>query len=133
KPMKSFRIVRKHRNRWWGVLLGVGATVSSAAAADPATNAPAASTPELTAPQLFEGGTNSYTGWLDLSGGGFIAGGNKAQAQQQHQAPANAFGGIEDLHFQADVAKGTTFTLDGRSIFDNHDYDLSLGLSREKL
>src|SRR5579864_2770592 len=131
--MKAFRILQKHRSRWWAVLLGMGATLSTASAADTATNAPAAAVPELTPQQLFEGGTNSYNNWIDLSAGGFLTGGNKAQAQQQHQTSTGAFGGIEDLHFQGDVAKGTTFTLDGRSIFDNHDYDLSLGLSREKL
>lgn len=133
--MKPFRILQKHRSSWWALLLGVGATVSTVSAADTSTNATAASAAvaELTPQQMFEGGTNSYNNWIDLSAGGFITGGNKAQAQQQHQTSTGAFGGIEDLHFQGDVAKGTTFTLDGRSIFDNHDYDLSLGLSREKL
>jgi len=129
--MKSFRVLQNHRSGWWSVLLGVGAAVSTVSAAD--TNAPAALAPEFTPQQMFEGGTNSYSNWLDLSAGGFITSGNKAQAQQQHQISSGAFGGIEDLHFQGDVTKGTTFTLDGRSIFDNHDYDLSLGLSREKL
>jgi hypothetical protein len=131
--MKAFRILHKHRSGWWAVLLGMGATLSTASAADTTTNAPAAPVPELTPQQLFEGGTNSYNNWIDLSAGGFLTGGNKAQAQQQHQTSTGAFGGIEDLHFQGDIAKGTTFTLDGRSIFDNHDYDLTLGLSREKL
>src|SRR6185369_3725385 len=131
--MKSFRILQKHRSRWWSTLLGISAAVSTVSAAETDTNAPAASPVALTPEQIFEGGTNSYSNWLDLSAGGFITGGNKAQAQQQHRSSTGAFGGIEDLHFQGDVVKGTTFTLDGRSIFDNHDYDLSLGLSREKL
>ncbi len=129
--MKSFRILHRHRSTWWFTLLGLGAGVFPAAGAD--TNAPPAAAPQLTPQQMFEGGTNTYNNWVDLSAGGFLAGGNKAQAQQQHQLPSGAFGGIEDLHVQGEVAKGTTFTLDGRSIFDNHDYDLSLGLSREKL
>lgn len=131
--MKASRILQKHRNRWWAVLLGLGATLSTVAAADTSTNAPAAAAPELTPDQMFEGGTNSFNNWIDLSAGGFLAGGNQAQAQQQHQTATGAFGGIEDLHVQGEVAKGTTFTVDGRSIFDNHDYDLSLGLSKEKL
>src|SRR5437868_5805374 len=131
--MKALRILQNHRSQWWAVLLGVGATLSTAVAADSTTNAPAASAVEITPQQIFEGGTNSYNNWIDISAGGFFKGGNEAQAQQQHHTSTGAFGGIEDLHFQGDVAKGTTFTLDGRSIFDNHDYDLSLGLSREKL
>jgi hypothetical protein len=130
--MKSIRILQHYRSRWWVALLGVGAAaVSAASAAD--TNAPPAAPVELTPQQMFEGGTNSYNNWIDLSAGGFIKGGNEAQAQQQHHTSTGAFGGIEDLHFQGDVAKGTTFTVDGHSIFDNHDYDLSLGISREKL
>ncbi|HZR17743.1 MAG TPA: hypothetical protein VFE51_10485, partial [Verrucomicrobiae bacterium] len=129
--MKSLKVLHSYRNRWWVALLGVGAVASSVSAAE--TNAPPAAAAALTPEQMFEGGTNAYSNWLDLSAGGFLTGGNKAQAQQQHHTSTGAFGGIEDLHFQGDVAKGTTFTLDGRSIFDNHDYDLSLGLSKEKL
>jgi hypothetical protein len=129
--MKSFRILHHYRSHWWIALLGMGAAASTLSAAE--TNAPPSTAPELTPQQMFEGGTNAYSNWLDISAGGFFTGGNKAQAQQQHQSSTGAFGGIEDLHFQGDVAKGTTFTLDGRSLFDNHDYDLSLGLSREKL
>jgi hypothetical protein len=130
--MKSLSILQHHRNRWWSALLGVGvAAISTASAAD--TNAPSAAPLELTPQQMFEGGTNSYNNWVDISAGGFITGGNKAQAQQQQHTSTGAFGGLEDLHFQGDVAKGTTFTVDGRSIFDNHDYDLSLSLTKEKL
>jgi hypothetical protein len=129
--MKSFRILHHYRSHWWIALLGMGAASSTLSAAE--TNAPPSTAPELTPQQMFEGGTNAYSNWVDISAGGFFTGGNKAQAQQQHQSSTGAFGGIEDLHFQGDVAKGTTFTLDGRSLFDNHDYDLSLGLSREKL
>ena len=129
--MKSFRVLQNCRSRWWVTLLGFASVTSAASGAD--TNAPPRLAPELTPQQAFEGGTNAYSNWLDLSVGGLIKSGNRAQVQQQHQTRAGAFGGIEDLHFQGDVAKGTTFTLDGRSIFDNHDYDLSLGLSREKL
>src|ERR1700730_777502 len=102
--MKSFRILQNYRGRWWVALLGLGAAVSSASGAD--TNAPPAAATELTPPQVFEGGTNTYNNWVDISAGGFLTGGNKAQAQQQHQTSTGAFGGIEDLHFQGDVAKG---------------------------
>jgi len=129
--MKSIRILQSHRNRWWATLLGLSAAVGAVSAAE--TNTPPTEALEVTPEQMFEGGTNSYSNWVDLSAGGFITGGNKAQAQQQHQTSTGAFGGIEDLHFQGDISKGTTFTVDGHSIFDNHDYALSLGLSKEKL
>jgi len=106
------------------------APAPQAAAPAPETNAPA---PPLTPEQMFEGGAKSYNNWIDLSAGGFITSGNKAEFQQRHQTSNGAFGGIEDFHYQADVAKGTTMTADGHAIFDNEDYKLSLGLTKEKL
>jgi hypothetical protein len=129
--MKSIRILHNHRSHWWATLLGLGAALSTVSGAE--TNALPAAAVELTPQQWFEGGTNVYNNWIDISAGGILSGGNQAQFQQQHHSSTGAFGGIEDLHYQGDIAKGTTFTLDGRSIFDNHDYDLSLGLSKEKL
>lgn len=129
--MKALRILHLSRSHWWVALLGFGAAATSACAAE--TNAPAGNVPAWTPQQMFEGGTNTFNNWVDISAGGFLTGGNQPQAQQQHQMAHGAFGGIEDLHVQGEVAKGTTFTFDGRSIFDNHDYDLSLGLSKEKL
>ena len=98
-------------------------------AAPPQAAAPAPLTPE----QMFEGGTNSFNNWIDFSTGGFITSGNKAQFQKRHQTSDGAFGGVEDFHFQKDLAKGTTLTTDGRAIFDNDDYKLSLGVTKEKL
>src|SRR5215831_18148102 len=92
---------------------------------------PAASAP-LTPEQMFEGGTNAYNNWVDLSVGGFVTGGNKSQFQQRHQTSNGAFGGIEDFHFQDEISKGTTVNADGRAIFDNHDYKLSLDVTKEK-
>jgi len=73
-------------------------------------------------------GPEASSNWVELSAGGMLASGSNAQAEQSRGLPNNAFGGIEDLHFQKDVAKGVTFTLDGRAIFDNHDYGFYLGL-----
>ena len=44
----------------------------------------------------------------------------------------SAFGGIQDLHYQNSLAKDTTLSVDGHSIFDNHDYRLTLGVVKEK-
>lgn len=121
------------RINWrWASLLSAILAVPSASGADTNAAPETASTP-ITPEQMFEGGTNTYNNWVDLSAGGFITSGNKPSFQQQQQTSGNSvFGGIEDLHYQGDVAKGTTFSVDGHSIFDNHDYALSLGLVREK-
>jgi hypothetical protein len=86
-------------------------------------------TPSMTPEQMFEGGTKTYDNWVDLSMGGLITSG--AQAQQQYQLSNDPFGGISDLHLQKDVAKGTTLTLDGHSLFDQNDYQFILGLQRD--
>jgi hypothetical protein len=70
---------------------------------------------------------------MDVAAGGFITSGNKAQAQQRHQYAHGAFGGIEDFHYQANLDKITSLSLDGRALLDNNDYKLSLNVEREKL
>lgn len=110
------------------MLLSCGAT----ARAD-GTNAPAAVKP-LTPQQLYEGGKDTYTDWVELATGGFMtSSGSTAQGQQQSQMSKGAFGGISDLHIQQEVAKKTMLTLDGHALFDQNDYKVILGLSREEL
>lgn len=116
------------------------AAVTNAAAAAVTNAPPAAATnaaPAVAAPmtpeQMFEGGTNAYNNWIEFGVGGFFTSGNKSQFQQQNQISGGPFGGIEDLHIQEQIAKGTTMTLDGRGIFDEHDYKLNLALDKEKL
>ncbi len=87
--------------------------------------------PALTPEQSFEGGTNTYSNWIDLGVGGLMTSGNTAQAQQRYQLSNEPFGGISDLHLQQDVAKNTTLTLDGHALFDQNDYKLTLDLQRE--
>jgi len=97
--------------------------------AAPAAAVAAPMTPE----QMFEGGTNAYNNWIEFGVGGFFTTGNTAQFQQRNQNTGGPFGGIEDLHIQEQIAKGTTMTLDGKGIFDEHDYKLNLALDKEKL
>jgi hypothetical protein len=131
--MKPGTPFAKERNRWAGVVL-LGAVMASRTVFGAETNAPAAAAPVPMTPQeMFEGGTKSYNNWIELGGGGFITSGNKAQFQQMHQNAAGSFGGISDFHYQRDLDKTTALTADGRALFDEHDYRLSLGVTREKL
>jgi hypothetical protein len=118
------------RQAWYRHCIMVGAMLLTCGAPARAgdTNRPA-----MTPGQMFEGGTNTYNNWVDLSVGGLMVHGNTAQAQQRYQLSNEPFGGISDLHLQQDIAKGTTFTLDGHSLFDQHDYKLVLGLQRDEL
>jgi hypothetical protein len=87
----------------------------------------------LTPEQMFEGGTNTYNNWVEVSAGGFITSGNKAEFRQQQQKSGNIFGGIEDLHYQASGTNGISLSVDGRALFDEEDYRLRLEVSKEKL
>lgn len=81
---------------------------------------------------VFEGGTNTFNNWIEFSAGGLITDGSQSRAEQARRLPARAFGGIEDLHYQGTAATNVTFTVDGRGIYDNDDYNLTLGLKREE-
>ena len=74
-------------------------------------------------------GPGEYNNWLELSIGNFFVSGNDAQFQQRHQRPAGVFGGVEDFHWETTVRTNGLFTVDGRAIFDSHDYALTLGLT----
>jgi hypothetical protein len=105
---------------------------TNAAPATATTNAPPNTPEPLTPQQIFEGGTNAYSNWIDLGVGGFWTGGNKAQAQTLRRASRGAFGGIEDFRYQAPIDK-STLTIDGRALFDQNDYKLSVDLRRDDL
>ena len=108
---------------------------TNGAPATASTNAPpeAPEAPEpLTPEQMFEGGTNTYSNWVDLGFGGYWTGGNRAQAEALGRASRGAFGGIEDFRYQATKDK-STLTIDGRALFDQKDYKVSLDLRREEL
>lgn len=112
----------------WAFLIALTLSMMDLRAAE--TNAPPES---LTPEEMFEGGTIAYTNWVEFSTGGFLTSGNKARLQQRQQSRNGLFGGIEDFHYQADVATNTTLSVDGRALFDNDDYKLTLGIAREKL
>lgn len=88
-----------------------------------------APTPE----QIYEGGTNAYSNWIELGTGALLTQDYAGGAEQHTELNSGAFGGIQDLHYQVNVAKQTTLTIDGHSIFDDHDYQFGLGLKKEDL
>lgn len=129
----NLRRYQKKTFSWlWAAVVLAAVNAAPLLGADSETNTPPAAPAPATPEQVFEGGTNVYNNWVDVSAGGFFTGGNNRQFQQQHQTSRGAVGGIEDFHFQQEVAKGTTLSTDGRALFDNHDYKLSLDLQKEK-
>jgi hypothetical protein len=88
---------------------------------------------DLPPEKLFEGGDKAYSNWIEFSTGALLTHGSAAQAEERHRLPNSVFGGIEDLHYRKEISKGTVLTLDGRGLFDDHDYRLSFDLTRENL
>lgn len=87
----------------------------------------------ITPAQWFEGGTNTYSNWIELSAGGLMTKGNANQAERGLQHGTGAFGGIQDLHYSTALGKKTTATVDGHALFDQRDYDFQLNLVRTEL
>ena len=67
--------------------------------------------------------------WIELGIGGTNIAGDDAQFKQEHRISGDVFGGIEDMHIEREVGKKGTLTIDGRAIFDNHDYDVKIDLT----
>src|SRR5688572_8817065 len=85
-------------------------------------------TPPAEAPKLETKTEQDYRNWFDVSVGGNIVNGDKASFMQRHQVPHDIYGGVTDFHFEQDVGKKGLLEIDGRGIFDNHDYSLRIGL-----
>jgi hypothetical protein len=64
--------------------------------------------------------------WFDVSVGGNLIRGNAAQFMERQQLPKGAYGGVSDFHYEQDLGKKGLFEVDGRGIFDNHDYSFRL-------
>ena len=74
-----------------------------------------------------------YKNWIELGIGGLIVNGDAAQFKQEHRISGNVFGGIQDLHYERTLGKDVALAVDGHAIFDNHDYDVQINLSKPKL
>src|SRR5271165_237412 len=70
-----------------------------------------------------------FNNWVEVGVGGSAVSGDRAQYQKQSGLPGStAFGGIQAFHWETPVDKKGLFSVDGRGIFDNHNYDLKLDL-----
>jgi len=67
--------------------------------------------------------------WIDFTVGGNLIHGDKAAFQQRTGLPKDVFGGVSDFHYEMDVGKKALFEVDGRGIFDAHNYSIRMSLS----
>jgi hypothetical protein len=96
----------------------------------PAKEEPAtAETPAAPEEKPVEAAPGEYRNWFDVSVGGMAVDGNKAAAQHRFGLPASAYGGVGDLHYEADLSKTRLLKIDGHGLFDNEDYGVRLDLT----
>lgn len=73
------------------------------------------------------------TNWITLSGTGAFTSGDRHQFMRRSQIVKDFSGGIEELFLEEAVGKDGTFQMEGRGLFDAHDYLLHLKLERAKI
>ncbi|RME92698.1 MAG: hypothetical protein D6766_09600, partial [Verrucomicrobia bacterium] len=71
-----------------------------------------------------------WLNWVEFGVGGVFVDGSRASYQQMHQVP-EVLGGISGLHYERDLGKDWWLTLDGRGIFNEENYSISLRAARE--
>lgn len=116
------KIYRRHLNRKATCLLGLAClAVPAPFAADDAKKKEESTEP------------NELRNWVDVSVGGNFVHGDKPAFQQRSGQPRDAWGGVTDFHYEMDVGKSGLFEVDGRGIFDAHNYAITLGYKDPKL
>lgn len=72
--------------------------------------------------------------WIEFGGGGVIrSSGDDAAMRRRLGLPAGGFGGIEDFHFEQDLAKKGLLKIDGHGIGGANDYGIKFDISRPEL
>jgi len=119
-------------SRWLLSLAGLGLAMAPASslAAEGEAAGEDAETPALSPEEMFEGGADTYDNWIELGAGGYFPSGNIKQFQQSQRTENDVFGGIEDFHYKRDLGKDVLFQMDGRAIFDNDDYKVSIDVEK---
>lgn len=114
--------------KWRGLAAALLLIVAGRATAQQ-TNAPAAeaASPAL---DLYGMAPGEYRNWVTFTTGINMVDGDKGSFMQRNGVHHGAYGGIEDFHWEQDVGKGGLFRIDGRGIFDDHDYSVKLELSQ---
>jgi len=82
---------------------------------------------EVELEEIEEAEPTNYRNWIDFGVGGTIVNGSQAEFQRRLQLPGGtAFGGVEQFHYERDVGEYSLFQVDGRGIFNQDDYSITL-------
>lgn len=76
-----------------------------------------------------EAAPGEFSNSVTVGGGTSFVGGDRAQFQRQLQRPANIYGGIDELHYEAPLNKATQLSIDGHAIYDNRNYGLGIEIT----
>lgn len=127
-PAASSAVRRAGLCGWLLLLAGCPLSPAGADDAEGTTETPADPGPPVT----LDEGDGELANWVNLSLGGTIVDGSPASFQRRTGLPSDSpFGGVEDFHYERSLPKDWTLRLDGRGLFDYHDYGFNLDLTRE--
>ena len=118
--MKTSLISRSQQRRslcWFiagGCLLGIAASAQETAQGEP-----------VIQDQKTEA---DYRNWFEISAGSAFTHGHNASFKERHGLPDKPFGGVEEFHYEQDVGRQGLLQIDGRGIYGNEDYALSISL-----
>ena len=113
----------------FGALTAVFGTDSSLAAEGVATNSPSISTNAVATQET----PDEYRNWIEVGFGSTFISEDVPAFKRRHELRKGPFGGVEDFHFEHDIGKRGLLQIDGRGIFDNHDYGVKLDLSHPQI
>jgi hypothetical protein len=72
-----------------------------------------------------------YNNWFDVSMGGILVDGDAPRFQHQQQFGKDAFGGVEDFHYERRLGKKSSIQVDGAGLYDQDHYKMTLEYVRQ--
>ncbi|HYV25926.1 MAG TPA: hypothetical protein VFA77_00195, partial [Candidatus Eisenbacteria bacterium] len=115
------------------LLMGAGMIIGPALTAAETDAAKSSDEKKLVLEKKSDVSNDEFNNWIDLSVGGAFVNGDPQAFRRRLQVPRGAFGGVEDFHMEQNVGTNSLLKIDGRAIFDNHDYLFKVELADPKV
>jgi hypothetical protein len=81
----------------------------------------------LTPEQMFEGGTNTYNNWVEVSAGGFVTSGKQGGVSATTAEVGQRIWRHRGFALSGQGTNGISLTVDGRAMFDEDDLPAEVG------